>query len=1279
MDSLTQCSKTRGGQVKVNKTRAQFSGKLFEVVAKADSRSKSKEKERTMRKVEFSRRSLSKLSILCAFLISSFISTSPLYAQATWNGGSGNWSDKTKWSTGQVPNGNVNVAIDGGKLAASPVTLDTTAAVNNITIDVDDSLTGIGTAVLTVNGTSINSAGTMTFTQSSGLGIGPMTTVTLSGGGTLTLSTSNNSICACGASGSALVNQNTIQGVGAVGKGTLALNNRGTINANVSGGTLVVQPSSTGLTNSGTMEATNGGMLQISSGFANTPFNNSGGTIEASNGSTVRLSGAIWTGGKLTTSGTGVFQVFAGNSTTLDNLTNAGNFQVLSAGTLTLGGTINNTGTISLNSTGSGTDLLINGAVTLKGGGTLAMLNNQDNFIVDKGAPAQLINQETIQGAGTIGSNSLTVTNQGTMNANATSNHLILAGGAAANTGTMEATGGGTLEIRNTVNNAGGTIQALTGSTVLLSGGTVAGGTVTSTGTGSVQSVNGTLDGTANIVATSGSLQVNGGSGLTIKGTVNNTGAISLSGNLSNVSVGASTATLQGTGTLTLGNGTSITGLAGSTLINKSTIQGTGNVGGNVIGVSNSGVIDANVAGGTLTIQSGGSGVTNTGTMEATNGGTLSLLSNTFANTGGTISAQNASTVVLNGANIVGGTLTSAGTGILESGVLGSSFPTLNGVTNTGTFQFANGTTTKLAGSISNAGNLFLNSTGFSTLLELNGNVTLKGNGKLTLSNNSHNLIQGASTGNEILTNASTIQGSGNIGGNFMGLINTGTLIANQSNPLIINPDGNGFNNKGKLQVGTGDTLQIVGPANSFLNFSGTQLTGGSYSVVGTFQFNGANIVTNAANISLIGAGSKIVDQTGITDGLRNFANNSASGSFSITGGRNFTTAGGFTNAGTFSIGTGSTFTLGGPGSFTQASGKTTDDGTLSAAGTVTLLGGSLFGKGTIAGALQSSGTITPGDSSTSTGALAITKTYTQNSAGVLDISIGGNVAGTKYDQLNIASSAKLNGTLNLSRINGFVPAIGTTFEILNAGAVSGSFSTVNGTHINGSEHFVVSCDTTDCDVTVASGPSSILTQPNLAAASTYSTVLPGVRTQTRLGFGSQAMRGNLNSNFIRTYAAMLRRSVLQNHGSPLVGVRVPEVAAFRTSIPPIHNFARLQASFGAESSFLALHSLKPVFDPLGRKALSLNANAAFKTVSKFTAGMTPYNFFRPGLNGLVRRGGSSAPAGRPMNARALGRNRVEYGVNLLSILGMSRWPNRGPRLGSQDTGFGYLAVTNSY
>jgi len=487
--------------------------------------------------------------------------------------------------------------------------------------------------------------------------------------------------------------------------------------------------------------------------------------------------------------------------------------------------------------------------------------------------------------------------------------------------------------------------------------------------------------------------------------------------------------------------------------------------------------------------------------------------------------------------------------------------------------------------------------------------------------------------------------------------------------------------------------MAITGP-NPFLNFSATTLTGGTYNVGGTLQFNGANIVTNAANISLVGSGSKIVDQSGTTDGLRNFATNSAAGSFSISGGRNFTTAGNFTNAGTFSIGTGSTFTLGGPGNFTQTAGKTTDDGTLSTSGTVTLSGGSLFGKGSIAGVLVSSGTITPGDSSKSTGILAVTKTYTQNAGGVLDIAIGGTTAGTKYDQLNATGAASLKGTLNLSLINGFVPTVGTTFDVLNASSISGTFSTVNGTHINGSEHFVVSCDATDCDVSVASG-ASILAQPNLAASSTHSAVLPALRTNS--GFGSQATRSNFNGDFIqtanfadssrihvaaRTYALMLSRNLVQDvlNRSRLGAVRVREVSAFRTSIPPIHNFTKLQASFGAESSFLAIPSLRSASDHFGRDALSLNANAGFKPELKFTAGTAPHSFFRTGFNGLVGSGVSNAAAGLPRNAKALRGNRIEYGFDLLSIFRMSRGNNLCARSGpSLSNRFGYLMVTNSY
>ena len=96
-------------------------------------------------------------------------------------------------------------------------------------------------------------------------------TTTLSGGGTLTLSTSGGTGTAIiqdgtFAGGNALINaNNAIEGFGNIGQGTdLALSNSGTINANVSGQTLLLN--GTPITNSvssvgGLMEATNGGFL----------------------------------------------------------------------------------------------------------------------------------------------------------------------------------------------------------------------------------------------------------------------------------------------------------------------------------------------------------------------------------------------------------------------------------------------------------------------------------------------------------------------------------------------------------------------------------------------------------------------------------------------------------------------------------------------------------------------------------------------------------------------------------------------------------------------------------------------------------------------------------------------------------------------------------------------------------------------------------------------------------------------------------------------------------
>jgi hypothetical protein len=76
--------------------------------------------------------------------------------------------------------------------------------------------------------------------------------------------------------------------------------------------------------------------------------------------------------------------------------------------------------------------------------------------------PAALINQSTFQGGGAMGDSGLTITNQGTINANDVSSNLVVAGTPLTNSSQMEATGGGTLEIRNTVNNTGATIEAQT-------------------------------------------------------------------------------------------------------------------------------------------------------------------------------------------------------------------------------------------------------------------------------------------------------------------------------------------------------------------------------------------------------------------------------------------------------------------------------------------------------------------------------------------------------------------------------------------------------------------------------------------------------------------------------------------------------------------------------------------------------------------------------------------------------------------------------------------------
>jgi hypothetical protein len=160
---------------------------------------------------------------------------------------------------------------------------------------------------------------------------------------------------------------------------------------------------------------------------------------------------------------------------------------VLDNYTLNLLGTINNTGTIALN---SGSHIIVDtGGVTLAGSGnvTLSDSTGSTQNIIGSGTSTTLTNQNTISGAGEIGGNGLVLTNQGVIDATGT-NPLIVDTGASAitNSGILEATKNGELFVASDVTNTGQLIAANNG-TAIFAGAVSGTGTATVQGAGSIE------------------------------------------------------------------------------------------------------------------------------------------------------------------------------------------------------------------------------------------------------------------------------------------------------------------------------------------------------------------------------------------------------------------------------------------------------------------------------------------------------------------------------------------------------------------------------------------------------------------------------------------------------------------------------------------------------------------------------------------------------------------------------------------------------------------------
>src|SRR5688500_5103378 len=104
---------------------------------------------------------------------------------------------------------------------------------------------------------------------------------------------------------------------------------------------------------------------------------------------------------------------------------------------------------------------------------------------------------------------------------------------------------------------------------------------------------------------------------------------------------------------------------------------------------------------------------------------------------------------------------------------------------------------------------------------------------------------------------------------------------------------------------------------------------------------------------------------------------------------------------------------------------------------------GTLKGNGTIAfnSTFTNTGSYSPG---LPVGQLTIARSSLSNNTLNIDIS-GPEGPGTGHDRLNVTGNFTTGGILNVSLLNGYTPAPGTSFEIVLAtGTVTGTFGTLN-------------------------------------------------------------------------------------------------------------------------------------------------------------------------------------------------------------------------------------------
>lgn len=79
----------------------------------------------------------------------------------------------------------------------------------------------------------------------------------------------------------------------------------------------------------------------------------------------------------------------------------------------------------------------------------------------------------------------------------------------------------------------------------------------------------------------------------------------------------------------------------------------------------------------------------------------------------------------------------------------------------------------------------------------------------------------------------------------------------------------------------------------------------------------------------------------------------------------------------------------------------------------------------------------------TAAGNATIRGNFSQGGSGTFGVELGGLVQADQFDVLNITGTARLGGALEVELIQGFLPTVGNTFQILTAASVVGTFDSL--------------------------------------------------------------------------------------------------------------------------------------------------------------------------------------------------------------------------------------------